>query len=347
MGVTYGFYNSLNGDRRYNAEQMSSIFEGIISDGVFATIGTAFSVSPADGMTVNVGIGRAWFNRTWTYNDANLPLTLDYPETAVHRIDAIVIEVNSSDDVRANAIKVINGRGQSSSETPGRPPMENTDFIHQYPIAYIYVPSINSRSTTGRAEGTILASDITYVVGNTAEGGPPFITGVIETITTDILIAQWQGEFDETMESNQAEWRNWYNLTTAADEAEFDAWFETVKDILDNYGDASQAIQAIASLQNEVSNATIIRNDVSVPASAWASDNTYEDYPYRAAVAINGVTTAYVPTVVFPVSALSEYSFAPVNETYAGGVYIYCDSVPESAITLPTVMCQRKVNSIT
>ena len=132
--------------------------------------------------------------------------------------------------------------------------------------------------------------------------------------------------------------------TTSADEAAFDEWFQSVKDILDNYGDVSSLMQAMATLQNEVSNATIIRNDVSVPTSAWASDNTYEDYPYRAAVAINGVTAAYVPTVVFPVSALSEYSFAPVNETYTGGVYIYCDSVPESAITLPTVMCQRKVN---
>ena len=39
MAVTYGFYNSLNKDRVYNAEQMSSIFNGIITDGVFASIG--------------------------------------------------------------------------------------------------------------------------------------------------------------------------------------------------------------------------------------------------------------------------------------------------------------------
>ena len=44
MSVTSGFFNSLNGDRRYNAEQMSSIFDGIINDGIFANIGTAFGV---------------------------------------------------------------------------------------------------------------------------------------------------------------------------------------------------------------------------------------------------------------------------------------------------------------
>ncbi len=35
MSVTFGFYNSVNGDRKYDAIQMSSIFDGIIRDGVF------------------------------------------------------------------------------------------------------------------------------------------------------------------------------------------------------------------------------------------------------------------------------------------------------------------------
>ena len=39
MSVTYGFYNSINGDRKYNALEMSSIFDGIIVDGVYMSIG--------------------------------------------------------------------------------------------------------------------------------------------------------------------------------------------------------------------------------------------------------------------------------------------------------------------
>ena len=35
MAVTYGFYNSSNGDRKYNALQFSRLFEGIIRDGGF------------------------------------------------------------------------------------------------------------------------------------------------------------------------------------------------------------------------------------------------------------------------------------------------------------------------
>ena len=34
MAVTSGFFNSVNHDRLYDAEQLSSIFDGIIIDGV-------------------------------------------------------------------------------------------------------------------------------------------------------------------------------------------------------------------------------------------------------------------------------------------------------------------------
>lgn len=78
-----------------------------------------------------------------------------------------------------------------------------------------------------------------------------------------------------------------------------------------------------------------------VPVSAWAENSTYEDYPYRAAVTLSGVTAAMIPEVVFGLAAMSENSFAPVAECYNGGVYIYAADVPESAITIPTIICWR------
>ena len=57
MALTYGFYNSINHDRRYNATQMSQLFDGIINDGVFANIGTAMVVTAGTGLTVTVGLG--------------------------------------------------------------------------------------------------------------------------------------------------------------------------------------------------------------------------------------------------------------------------------------------------
>ena len=81
--------------------------------------------------------------------------------------------------------------------------------------------------------------------------------------------------------------------------------------------------------------------DTAVPVSAWAEDSTYEDYPYRAAVTLSGVTAAMIPEVVFGVDAMSDNNFAPVAECYNGGVYIYAADVPESTITIPTIICWR------
>ena len=81
--------------------------------------------------------------------------------------------------------------------------------------------------------------------------------------------------------------------------------------------------------------------DTAVPVSVWAADGTYDDYPYRAAVALSGVTAAMIPEVVFGLAAMSDNSFAPVAACYNGGLYIYAADVPGAAITIPTIICWR------
>ncbi len=81
--------------------------------------------------------------------------------------------------------------------------------------------------------------------------------------------------------------------------------------------------------------------NTAVPASKWAVDSTYGDYPYRAAVALSGVTAAMVPEVVFGLAAMADNSFAPVAECYNGGVYIYAADAPGAVVTIPTIICWR------
>lgn len=78
-----------------------------------------------------------------------------------------------------------------------------------------------------------------------------------------------------------------------------------------------------------------------VATSAWAEEKTYEDYPFRASVALSGVISTMIPQVVFSVAALAENSFAPVAECYNGGVYIYASDKPEKAMTIPTIICWK------
>lgn len=210
MSVTYGFYNSLNGDRKYNAEQISSIFDGLIIDGVFASIGTAFAVKAAGGLTVNVGIGKAWFNHTWTLNDSILPLTAPESEVLLDRIDAVVLEVNGLESVRENSIKIITG---TPSSAPVRPTLENEGNVHQYPLAYIY-------RKFGSA--VITQADITNMIGTDST---PFVTGILQTISLDELLGQWQDQLDRFTDARSQEVNDWI----AQEESDFTIWFNEMK----------------------------------------------------------------------------------------------------------------------
>lgn len=77
--------------------------------------------------------------------------------------------------------------------------------------------------------------------------------------------------------------------------------------------------------------------NVSVATSAWASNATYTDYPYRAAVAVTGCTAAMTPDVVFELTDAVSGILAPVAECYNGGVYIYAAEVPAAAVTIATL----------
>lgn len=188
MAVRYGFYNSINGDRKYDALDMSSIFDGIIEDGVFATIGSFLSVSPGTGMQVVVGSGKAWFDHTWTSNDAPLPLDIESPDVTLDRYDAVILETDGTEQVRANSIKILKGEASSN---PQHPQMTNTDLIHQHPLAYIQVL---------HGSTSIDATQIEIVVG-TREC--PFVTGPLETVSIESLFARWEQEFDAWFEHLQ------------------------------------------------------------------------------------------------------------------------------------------------
>ena len=180
MAVTYGFYNSVNGDRKYNSNDISSMFEGIIQEGVLASVGDAFMVTPSTGTTVNVGTGRAWFNNKWTLNDAALPVILDAADSLLPRYDEIVLEINMNTSVRANSIKVLKG---TPGTNPIRPFKSTAGNIRQYSLAYILR---SARSTS------VSAGDIHQVVGTSET---PFVIGAVSSMSVDNFVAGWDDQF--------------------------------------------------------------------------------------------------------------------------------------------------------
>ena len=236
MAITSGFYNSFNGDRRYNSEQMSDIFSGVINDGVFANIGNTFQVKADTGNVINVDTGKAWFNSKWIKNDSVYPITADTSEILLDRYDAVVIEVNTSESVRNGDIKMVKG---TASSTPKYPTLTNNDDIHQYPIAYILRPAGSS---------SITQANITNMVGTSS---CPYITGILEVRNIDNIIAQWKAEWAEWFNSQTVEGTE--DLTNWIDNEKqrFEAWFAELEVILD--GDVASNLAAqILELQQYI-----------------------------------------------------------------------------------------------
>lgn len=183
---TSGFFNSLNGDRKYDTEQISSLFDGIIADGVFANVGEQFAVVPGSGMDVIVKTGRAWFNHTWSLNDTWMRLTVDAPDPLRPRIDSVVLEVDSTPLVRSNSIKIIKG---APASTPVAPEMMHTYEVNQYRLADI---------TVKVGATTITADEISIKVGLSET---PFVISPVKSIDVSYLFNDWNNEFNTWFEN--------------------------------------------------------------------------------------------------------------------------------------------------
>ena len=85
----------------------------------------------------------------------------------------------------------------------------------------------------------------------------------------------------------------------------------------------------------------LLFTNVTVSTASFVSDSTYTDYGYRAAVPLTGAITSMIPEVILSLDDAISGTFAPVAESYAGGVYIYANAVPSAAITIPTIILWR------
>ena len=94
-----------------------------------------------------------------------------------------------------------------------------------------------------------------------------------------------------------------------------------------------------------VDNPVLAFGPQTVAASAWASDSTYSDYPYRASIALSGVTANHVPSVNFNSSDALSGKLSPVSESYDGGVYIYATEALTEAVSVGSVTCIKVVST--
>lgn len=188
MSIKSGFYNSVNHDRKYGVSDISQLFDGLISEGVYSNVGHVFNItaSSTEG-DISVNTGRAWLNQTWTYNDAPVIIHLSEASTFGDRWDAVCIEVNGTN--RENSLVVVQGTPGS-----GRPDVNSglSAAVKRWALAYIF-----RAKSTGTNALTVTNADIYMVVGTEET---PFVTALLETVAVDSLLEKWQIAADAKIE---------------------------------------------------------------------------------------------------------------------------------------------------
>lgn len=155
MAVVSGFFNSDNGDRKYNADHFGRFFDGLIRDGVYVNYpeknadGTYTNISQrgfhtyaGTGVTVNVAPGRCFFNHYWMYTDAVEVIDLSslVPTNSLSKkLIAIFIDVDTAQSGRQIVLRAVAGAevANDNQHTAEPPTPIETATRHQYPIALV------------------------------------------------------------------------------------------------------------------------------------------------------------------------------------------------------------------
>lgn len=203
MAISYGFFNSVNDDRLYNAETFNTYFEGLISqNGVFENVDNMLAVAAgSDGLTVTVAEGKAIVNSHWVKLTAVETLTLETAHNLFSRYDMVSLRWNST--TRDVTLQVTTG---TPASTPVRPTPVISDTEYEIVLAYVLVPANAISLTTG---------NIYDQRANTGICG--YITGLVNQVDITDLFAQYEARFAAL--ENQLE--NWQETSQDT----FDAWY--------------------------------------------------------------------------------------------------------------------------
>lgn len=180
MAVKYGFFNSENGDRLYNADDISRFFYKLISDGVLDSPATNLMVSSRSGMTVQVLQGYGMINAKYVLLTSPEDITLDAADIALPRVDRVVLRL----DITNRQITVAAKKGTPAA-SPTPPSLTRSGAIYELSLAKIAVA----------ANATAIAqADITDERPDESVCG--YIVGLLQQIDTAGLFAQFTDAFE-------------------------------------------------------------------------------------------------------------------------------------------------------
>lgn len=173
------FFNSVNGDRIYQASDWAAYFASFIGNGVFAEPGTSLQVVAGSNMTVVVRSGKGWINGYFAENDGDLILQLANADGVLKRIDRIVLRWNSL----AREMQIV-AKSSAPSQSPVAPALQRDADLWELCLADVRVNNGVTQITQANITDQRWKKDLC---------GP--VIGVIEQVDPSFIIAQFEDFF--------------------------------------------------------------------------------------------------------------------------------------------------------
>ena len=197
MAITYGYFNSLNGDRVYDADQMSEYFDGLVGNGVYESVGGACQVFAGTGMNVIVSSGRAILDSKWVKLDAAEVVPITAAHVTLNRYTAVVLRLDY-----ANRQIVLTTKDGSAATTPTQPTAQRDSTYFELILAMVYVPA---------GASSITQSQIIDMRPSSSCG---WVTGIVEQLDTNELFVQWQDAYQTFYTDATTGFENWFDTLT-------------------------------------------------------------------------------------------------------------------------------------
>lgn len=216
------FFNDVDGDRIYYAEDFAEYFIPFFTNGIFNN--GCQVLGNTNDMAVNVSTGRAFINGYRYRNKQSKTLTIENADGVLNRIDNIVIRLDLTN--RNISTQVIKG---SFLNNPVAPDLTRTSTIYDLRIAKVYI----SAGTTEITQDLI--EDCRFINSDCGN-----VISPIKTPDTEQLFIQMQAIFDKFI----------------ADSTNgFDTWFDSIKNQLDSDAAGNLQNQINNLNSNKVDNA--------------------------------------------------------------------------------------------
>ena len=216
--VNCGFFDSVNKDRLYSADEMNRPYKRVITEGVFATPqgkpSTDLQVLSAnDGMNIIVKKGEGLFGGKWFENAADIAITVPSNTSTVPRRDSVIVQVDKRTVGRKG--RVIYRTGTPNSN-PMPPDLSTVTNVIEYRVANIYVS----------ASAVYIGQDAITDLRGSSEC--PWITSLIQQVDTSVLFAQWQTAYQKYYNDSTTDFDTWKET----EQTEFETWLQELTEQL-------------------------------------------------------------------------------------------------------------------